>query len=112
MTNKRLSSHSWISAYCKYLELEGIPYYVLRKGNLISGAILVKVTMSRDSAVLYHSILDMSGKSIWDTLCQGNHDEIDKNLEKQISFDKDLWILEVEEKGGHGLLERPYLERG
>ena len=31
---------------------------------------------------------------------------------QQISFDKDLWILEVEEKGGHGLLERPYLERG
>ena len=78
MTNKRLSSHSWISAYCKYLELEGIPYYVLRKGNLISGAILVKVTMSRDSAVLYHSILDVSGKSIWDKLCQGNHNEIDK----------------------------------
>ena len=67
--------------------------------------------MSRDIAVLYHSILDVSGKSIWDTLCQGNHDEIDKNLEKQISFDKDLWILEVEEKGGHGLLERPYLEK-
>ena len=45
-------------------------------------------------------------------LIEGNHEEIDKSLERQISFDSDLWLLEVEEKEGKCLLDKPFLKRG
>ena len=112
MTLGRLSSDSWISSYRQHLQLEGIPVYILKKGNSVAGSILIKVSMSGDLAKVYHNVLDAKGDSNWDVLIEGNHEEIDKSLERQISFDSDLWLLEVEEKEGKCLLDKPFLKRG
>ena len=112
MTFSRLSSDAWVSSYRQHLQLEGIPIYILKKGNSISGSILIKVSMSGGIAKIYHSVLDAEGNSNWDVLIEGSHEKIDNNLERQISFDGDLWLLEVEEKEGKCLLDRPFLKRG
>ncbi len=112
MAESRLSSLTWISAYRQYLHLEGIPFYILRRGNNSSGSILVKVSMSNDKARVYHNVIDSFGASYWDVLAEGSQNDIDKNLERQVSFDNDLWLLEVEEKEGRCLLDEPFLKRG
>ena len=112
MIGNRLSSRIWVQAYGKHLAKEGIPYYILRKGHETSGSILIKVTLSPDCVRLYHSVSTSFGDVQWDLLADGNHADIERNLEKQISFDSDLWIIEVEEKEGRCLLEKSFLIRG
>ena len=45
-------------------------------------------------------------------LSEGNEKEIDEDINKQISFDNDVWVVEVEEKHGRSLLDEDYLKRG
>ena len=112
MTAIRLTSESWITAYRRHLEIESIPFYILKKGNSSSGSILVKVLMAEDFAKVYHNIMDVNGLSKWDILFEGSQAEVDHKLERQGYFDNDLWLLEVEEKSGIGLLDRDSLKRG
>ena len=99
-------------AYFQYLRVEGISYYLIRRGNSASGAILVKVIKTKDEVNLFHNRFDHTGNSSWVLLSEGNEKEIDKGIDKQISFDNDLWVLEVEAKDGRGLLDKDYLKRG
>ena len=84
----------------------------MRRGNITSGAIIVKVIKSKDDVKLFHNIADHTGNSSWVILSEGNEYEIDDAINKQISFDNDLWVLEVEEKDGRSLLDQDYLKRG
>ena len=94
------------------MQAEGIPCYLIRKGNNTSGAILVKVVKTKNEVQLFHNILDHIGNSSWVILSEGNEKEIDEDINKQISFDNDLWVVEVEEKHGRSLLNEDYLKRG
>ena len=37
--------------------MEGIPFYILKKGNSVAGSILIKVSMSGNLAKVYHNVL-------------------------------------------------------
>ncbi len=68
--------------------------------------------MLEDFAKVYHNIVGVNGLAKWDVLFEGPQAEVDRNLERQACFDNDLWLLEVEEKRGIGLLDRDSLKRG
>ena len=110
--SERLSSNTWVTAYFQFLQVEGIPFYLIRKGNDTSGAILVKVVKTKYEVQLFHNILDHIGNSSWVIFSEGNEKEIDEDINKQISFDNDVWVVEVEEKHGRSLLDEDYLKRG
>ena len=48
----------------------------------------------------------MEGKKIWEQLAQGFESEMDEIILRQIQYDPDIWVLEVEEKSGKHFLEK------
>ena len=103
----RLTSDVWVSAYRKRLELMNIPCFVVAKGDLTAGAVLVKLsTLDGQATALQRSFLP-DGTRSWMTLSEGIEADVDQAIAKQREFDPDLWVLEVEDRAGRHLLDDP-----
>lgn len=106
----RLATGIWVSAYLARLQAEGIPVYVLARGDDTAGAVLVKLTTNDGRATAYTRVLDLlSDARKWDVLAEGPEAEVDAAIARQRSFDPDLWVLEVEDARGRHLLDEPGL---
>lgn len=101
----RLTSEFWVKAYLTRLRLMDIPAFVTSKGDATAGAIIVKVNTLDTNAEAFQRSYDINGNRIWVSLEKGNEAEVDAALNKQRTFDPDLWIIEVEDKQGRSLLD-------
>lgn len=98
-----------MQAYLARLRFAGIPGFVVRRGDGVAGAVVVKLNTLDGRAQAFSRAYDAQGKRIWIGLAEGSEAEVDAALEKQRNFDPDLWILEVEDRAGRTLLEEPGL---
>lgn len=106
----RLTADVWVSAYLTRLRLADIPAFVTRKGDLTAGAVLVKMNTLDGNAVVYQRSFDLiTGNRAWVVLSEGGERDVDAALDRQKSFDPDLWVIEVEDKAGRHLLDEPGL---
>lgn len=106
----RLTTEIWIAAYLTRLRLATIPAFITQKGDHTAGAVLVKLNTLDGNAICYHRSFDlMSGERRWITLSEGAEPEVDASIAKQKSFDRDLWVIEIEDKAGRHLLDEPGL---
>lgn len=106
----RLASGIWVGAYLARLQAEGIPVYVVARGDETAGAVLVKLTTLDGRAQAFHRVVDvMSGTRRWDLLAEGPEAEVDAAIGRQRGFDPDLWVIEVEDARGRHLLDQPGL---
>ena len=107
---ERLTSRFWVDAYLTQLRIEGIPVFVVAHGDDTAGSVLVKVNALDGRAAVYQrSYQLMSDAQAWVTLAEGDEAEVDAAIARQRSFDPDLWVLEVEDRQGRHLLDRPGL---
>jgi len=108
-----LATGFWVAAYLARLGLAGIPAYVIRRGDATAGAVLVKLNTLDGRAEVFHRSFDlMRGARAWVALAKGTEGEVDAVLERQRRFDPDLWVIEVEDRGGRHLLDEPGLAEG
>lgn len=106
----RLASGIWVGAYLARLQAEGIPVYVVAKGDETAGAVLVKLATLDGQAQAFHRVVDlMSGTRRWDVLREGDEASVDAAIAKQRSFDPDLWVIEVEDARARHMLDEPGL---
>lgn len=106
----RLTAEVWVSAYLKRLSLLEIPAFVVAKGDATAGAVLVKLNTLDGEATCYQRSFDlMTGERKWVVLSEGADADVDASLQKQQSFDPDLWVIEVEDREGRHLLDDPSL---
>ena len=106
----RLASGIWVGAYLARLQAEGIPVYVVARGDETAGAVLVKLATLDGQAAAFHRVVDlMSGTRRWDVLAEGVEAEVDATIQKQRGFDPDLWVIEVEDARGRHMLDQPGL---
>ncbi|MBT8457040.1 MAG: DUF1491 family protein [Rhodobacteraceae bacterium] len=102
----RLTTDIWVSAYLRRLDLAMIPAFVVHKGDLTAGAVLVKLSTLDGQAKLFQRAFDlMSGAREWVVLTEGDEAEVDASIAKQRGFDRDLWVIEVEDRAGRHLLD-------
>lgn len=107
----RLTADIWVSAYLTRLRLQDIPAFVVAKGDLTAGAVLIKLNTLDGQACCYQRSFDlMTGERQWMVLVEGAEADVDASVSKQRSFDPDLWVIEVEDKQGRHLLDEPGLE--
>lgn len=107
----RLTSDVWVGAYLTRLRLATIPVFILKKGDATAGAVLVKLNTLDGAARCFQRSFDlMTGERQWMVLAEGPEEDVDASIEKQKSFDPDLWVIEVEDKAGRHLLDEPGLE--
>ncbi len=106
----RLTAEFWVQAYLARLRFQEIPAFVVAHGDNTAGAVLVKLNTLDGNAIAYQRSFDlMSGERTWVELSKGVEADVDAALQKQRSFDPDLWIIEVEDRAGRHLLDDPGL---
>jgi hypothetical protein len=90
---------------------EGLFGAVTRKGAPEAGTIFVIINRLDGTGLLFGpppgSSYDEAGQRLWrrETPVPEFLPAISARLEKQIKFDPDIWILEIEDREGTGFLE-------
>ena len=106
----RLTADIWVSAYLTRLRLADIPAYVTQKGDATSGAVVVKVATLDGQARAFQRSFDLGTDArVWVVLAEGTEVEVDALLSRQKARDRDLWVIELEDKAGRTLLDEPGL---
>ncbi|MEX2517766.1 MAG: DUF1491 family protein [Paracoccaceae bacterium] len=107
----RLTSEFWVSAYLARLEAAAIPAYLTAKGDATAGAVLVKVATMNGRASAFTRSYGPDGERIWAPLAEDAPEaEADAALQRQRSFDPDIWIVEIEDPKGRNLLSEEGLD--
>ena len=76
------------------------------RGDDGAGAVLVKLALLDGTARLYERGFDLeSGAQVWRLRGAGAERDIDAALAKDRSRDRDLWVIEVEDRQGRSLLD-------
>lgn len=102
----RLTTAFWVQAYLRRLALENIPVYILAHGDDTAGAVLVKLATLDGQARLFQRGFDLqTGDRVWQQLEQGTEEQIDTTLQRQLGFDPDLWVIELEDRAGRHFLD-------
>ena len=107
----RLTTEFWVQAYLKRLEQAAIAAFVTQKGDLTAGAVLIKLnTLDGDAQAFERSFDLQTGQRAWVGMAVGCEAEVDMAVQRQKSFDPDVWVIEVEDKQGRHLLDEVGLE--
>lgn len=103
----RLTSEIWVSAYLNRLRLADIPVYVVARGDATAGAVIVKsATLDGRARAFQRSVDFETGGRAWVVLADGPEAEVDALLARQRARDRDLWLIEVEDRQGRTLLDQ------
>ncbi len=111
----RLKSGIWVAAYLRRCRVEGADAVLRRRGAEDAGAIFVKVSYLNGLADLYgpapQSAFDEarpSDRAFSPALGAEPKPEADVEayLARQIRYDPDLWIVEVEDRAGRHFLDQ------
>lgn len=101
-----LTSDFWVAAYLARLQGEGIFAHVAHKGDPTAGAIAIKLATMDGKASLFTRSYDGDGARIWDCMKDAEPErDVDEAVNKQRQFDRDLWVIEVEDPKGRHLLD-------
>ena len=108
----RLRSDFWVSAHLRRLDHDGIPAVQRRRGAAEAGAIFVKVDRLDGTADLYgpapQALLDADGVSdrlFSAMLTAAESGAVEARIAREMRFDDDLWIIEIDDRAGRHLLE-------
>ncbi|WP_333829754.1 DUF1491 family protein [Pararhodobacter sp.] len=102
----QLTSDFWVQAYLTRLRLAGIPAYVVARGDGTAGSVMVKLATLDGQATLYQRLFDlMEDRRRWAVLAQGDEAQIDAQISRERSRDRDLWVIEIEDRAGRHLLD-------
>lgn len=102
----------WVKGHLRRCFAAGLTGVVARRGAEEAGSVFVKVTLpdgtGRLMAPAPGPAYDGLGRRRWiEPLGSGPlaTDDIDRFLSRQIAFDPDVWILDIDDPGGTGLLD-------
>ncbi len=99
MIEPRLASEMQISAFRRLAEESGGFATILRKGDPVSGAILLIARIRGGEAAIYERFPTLDGGSQWQRIPQKTEDsegEISRYLDRRVERDTDLWLIELD----------------
>lgn len=111
----RLKSGIWVAAYLRRCNVEGAFAAVRRRGAEEAGAVYIKLNRLDGSGILYGP----APQAVFDdaqpadrlfTIILGREApapdaDIETRLQREIGYDPDVWIIEVEDRDGRHFLD-------
>lgn len=98
----RLRSDFWISAYLRQCHVDGIPAVLRRRGHEEAGAIFIKVDHGNGTASLFgpkpQDVTEQDERYFSRFIEAAFSGDVEMRIEKEIRFDPDLWLLEVDSR--------------
>lgn len=109
----RLRSDIWVAAYLRRVAVEGASAALRRRGAAEAGAIFVKIDRLDGRAALYEpapqaQFTDRGVERLWSRAHKEEWvgpDAVEARLAREIAFDPDLWLIEVEDRAGRCWLD-------
>ncbi len=105
-----LKAELWVKAHIRRCQVNDIFAALVRRGDERSGTVLIKLNSLNGSAMVLSRAFDGYGDLYWMRATGENavpEADADRYIEKQLSFDPDLWVLEIEDRDGRHLLDEP-----
>jgi len=111
----RLKSSIWVAAYVRRCHIEGAFAAVRRRGAEEAGAVYIKINRLDGTGVLYgpapQAVFDeaqLAGRIF--TIILGAQApvpeaDIEARLVREVRYDPDVWIVEVEDRAGRHFLD-------
>ncbi|PKP80737.1 MAG: DUF1491 domain-containing protein [Alphaproteobacteria bacterium HGW-Alphaproteobacteria-18] len=107
----RLPARLWTDALIRRASLAGASAFVLQHGDDERGDVLVKVARLDGTAAAYTPSMSLDGERIFLNLAaQGIGPEeaaVDEYIRRAKARDRDLWIIEIEDREGRHFLTEP-----
>jgi hypothetical protein len=111
----RLKSAIWVAAYLRRCNIEGAFAAVRRRGAEEAGAVFIKVNRLDGTAILYgpapQSAFDEARPSdrafvpVLGIPRPVAEPDVEAYLVREIRFDPDVWIIEIEDRDGRHFLD-------
>ena len=103
----RLKTGFYVRALMRRAEIGGASVYVARRGAEEAGALILKLTKPDGSLTVLSRATRGEGERVWMKPLGDSADSATatKYFEKQMRFDPDLWIVEVEDRAGRHFLD-------
>lgn len=95
----RLATHMQVSAFVRKANASGDFATVIRKGDKISGAILLIAQIRGSNPLIYERFPSLDGGQIWQPSLREkalSEAEITEYVKKRTSRDPDLWVIELD----------------
>ena len=114
MTTMRLKTALWVAAYLRRCHVEGVFAVVRRRGAEEAGAVFVRVSRLDGTSDLFgpapQSAFDAAqeaARAFTPSLSTQSAADVDVEayLARQLKFDPDIWIVEIEDRAGRNFLE-------
>jgi hypothetical protein len=117
----RLRADIWVAAYLRRCGVQGTPAVLRRRGAAEAGAIFIKVDRLNGEAALYgpapQSVVLHLPDDV-DRIFARLHDaewiddrEAERRLTRELAFDPDVWIVEIENSRGELSLDPREIHR-
>ena len=105
----RLKAGIFVRALIRRAEVQGAQAYVVRKGSEEAGAIVLKISKLDGTAAVLNQARNGEGDLVW-ARPLGDAPDAERSrvwLERQVKFDPDLWIVEIEDRQGRAFVDEP-----
>ncbi len=91
------------------VQANGAMVMVMRRGDKEAGSVMVRVNTLKGCSGLYVPFTGLDGERRWRPLAdlQTGDEKINQIIAKEIKYDPDLWVVEIEDKKGRHFLEEP-----
>lgn len=109
----RVRADIWVAAYIRRCAVEGAPAVLRRRGAAEAGAIFIVIDRLDGRAALYapaaqSELAGHEAERLWSRAHKEEWIEpaaVEKRIAREIAFDPDIWIVEVEDREGRNWLD-------
>jgi hypothetical protein len=104
---REIPAHIWVAALLRRAGIGGAFATIVHRGDQDRGDVLVKVSAFRGQAAVYAPAFNPGGQTEFERLAPDNEIDVDALIRKRREADRDLWVIEIEDREGrHFLTEK------
>ena len=101
---REIPSSLWVSALLRRASIGGAFATIVHRGDEDRGDVAGKATRARGEATLYAPAFNPEGPTEFERLAPGDEAGVDELIGKRLKADRDLWVIEVEDREGRHFL--------
>lgn len=107
----RLKAGIFVRALIRRVQVAGASAFVVRSGAEEAGAILLKISKLNGEVLVLNQVRNAKGELVWAQALGGWSDDARAQAwcDKQVTFDPDLWIVEIEDRQGRAFVDEAIL---
>jgi len=103
-----LTTGLWVSAQVRICDRAFIPATIVRRGDPDAGTVLLKLNRFEAGVTVYTQASSMNDEPAWSRgtgPAPVTEAEADAYIARQVQYDPDVWVLEIEDRKGQYKLD-------